>query len=453
VVAESPVDAQGIEAIVQQATGAAGGLPNQVGILYTVLAVVFATREDIEAASPVGDEWEQLMREVARLAYQQQPGPEHWHLPDDAFDPASVARQATDADWAPDLPNQIRVWSAGSRADALAAIKDIALQGEGVTLPKDPTGSHFQRFLSIYRGGGQIPPFPAAGQWQPCHDVPVDPAVGGDPSDPNAITQQKAQDWARLADLRYALLLGMLEQYFYATPQVRMKIRGWCIQEMRRLASLARMLVTLPRSSAAGPVAALPFSMPPLLPFPQNHAAQWQVHIDRLTAAGALITQMLQSHSAGDACLTRLTASDQQWLTEVAQIQNGTLPPEEGPTTRFDKVRQILEDATGARAPYHDGLGHFWNQPLAAFVSTVVYGQPIVAPPGPNRGQNSALVKALKGEPPFDPSGTGRMPLGGPYVSPADIAFIEQWIDDDCPNDPLPAASGGAVPNGPPGGA
>jgi hypothetical protein len=64
----------------------------------------------------------------------------------------------------------------------------------------------------------------------------------------------------------------------------------------------------------------------------------------------------------------------------------------------------------------------------------------IIAAPGPNRGARSGLILAIKGEAPF---GTGigggipRMPLFRSPVAPDDIAFIEKWIDDDCPDEPM----------------
>ena len=54
---------------------------------------------------------------------------------------------------------------------------------------------------------------------------------------------------------------------------------------------------------------------------------------------------------------------------------------------------------------------------------------------------DSALIKSLKGVAPFDGSNYPRMPVGGPYVNDADIAFIAQWIKDGCP-DSHPAARG-----------
>jgi len=48
------------------------------------------------------------------------------------------------------------------------------------------------------------------------------------------------------------------------------------------------------------------------------------------------------------------------------------------------------------------------------------------------------LIKGLKGQPPFDGSQFPRLPWGGKPVAFDDIAFIEQWIDDGCPETDAP---------------
>ena len=103
--------------------------------------------------------------------------------------------------------------------------------------------------------------------------------------------------------------------------------------------------------------------------------------------------------------------------------------------TKFERVKQLLNDAVGDRSPSHGGKGKFWNLPLDQLKALKVLGQKVIVTEGTDRGANSALIKALKGEPPFDDDGFGRMPLDGPYLADADIAFIQQWIDDGCPED------------------
>ncbi len=110
--------------------------------------------------------------------------------------------------------------------------------------------------------------------------------------------------------------------------------------------------------------------------------------------------------------------------------------------TKFERVRQILNAAAEGFSPSHAGKGKFWNLPLDQLKALKILGVKVVETEGPDRGARSGIIKALKGEPPFDESGFGRMPLGGDAVAPADIAFIQQWIDDGCPDDEFTPAGG-----------
>jgi hypothetical protein len=108
--------------------------------------------------------------------------------------------------------------------------------------------------------------------------------------------------------------------------------------------------------------------------------------------------------------------------------------------TRYQHVQEILDRAAGDGQPGHEGNGRFWDKPLQEFLQIrSIVGVPVIATPGKNRGARSGLILALKGEPPFgdDDSDLPRMPLFKPPVAPADIAFIENWIDDDCPDEPM----------------
>lgn len=111
--------------------------------------------------------------------------------------------------------------------------------------------------------------------------------------------------------------------------------------------------------------------------------------------------------------------------------------------TRLEAVRRILDTATDQGtpgAPYHDGVGRFWQLPRDQFVAAVVYGEQVIVPGHP---EDSALIKALKGLPPFDNTQFARMPLARTPVTDADITFIENWITDGCPDSDAEARRGG----------
>ncbi len=112
---------------------------------------------------------------------------------------------------------------------------------------------------------------------------------------------------------------------------------------------------------------------------------------------------------------------------------------------RFGRVRAILGEAAGDEPNVYGALGRFWDLPCQEFVKAKLDGVPLIAPPPApktccsggedRRSAASGLIRALRGEPPFD--GTRFQPFmwSGKRVSDADIAFISAWIDDGCPPD------------------
>jgi hypothetical protein len=116
--------------------------------------------------------------------------------------------------------------------------------------------------------------------------------------------------------------------------------------------------------------------------------------------------------------------------------------PESAKITRYQHVQEILDQACGDAQPGHFGEGRFWDKPLQEFMQVGrMVGVDVIAAPGPNRGARSGLILSLKGEPPFgDPiHGLPQMPPHRPPVATTDIAFIEKWIDDGCPDEPMEA--------------
>ncbi|MGH3921342.1 MAG: WD40/YVTN/BNR-like repeat-containing protein, partial [Pseudonocardiaceae bacterium] len=113
---------------------------------------------------------------------------------------------------------------------------------------------------------------------------------------------------------------------------------------------------------------------------------------------------------------------------------------------RFQRVCEILDEAVdGPDAPvgFH---GAVWRSTTRdEFVTIKVFGRDLVIV---GDGAASNLVLALKGQSPFGadlpepPTGASinRMPSGRDPVPAESIAFIEQWIDDGCPDDVSPLA-------------
>ena len=300
VVAESPAGATGIDDVVALARESAGQDINRVGVLYGLLGLVFTAER---AGGGSGDAaWDEMVATLAEAAYQQAP-PEAWHLPDDAFHPASVDQQGAPEDW---QVSGLRVHRVADRAAAVQAIRDVGEQGEGPTGGDAP--SHYARFLAMYRGGAGLPPFPADGEWTPTRDVPTDPTV-------EALADPRTRRWAELADLRYALLLGFVEDLLLPGAR-RPLLVGWIFAEMRsRLAVIARRLTTMPRGAGGG-VAAVPFTLPAELHLPTDEAARREVHAARTQAAIAKIEDLRAGDAADrdDPFLVGLLAADRARL-------------------------------------------------------------------------------------------------------------------------------------------
>ena len=153
------------------------------------------------------------------------------------------------------------------------------------------------------------------------------------------------------------------------------------------------------------------------------------------------LSPIVDSPSNSKLASSRVRTLREHWTNSSEDVLNAAFLAYEGsfPTAipnrrappmaeiKYRRVQRILGKAAMARTPRHDGNGRFWELPMAQFLSTTVYGNPVVAPAGANRGNRSALVQVLRGELP----GFGRMPpFPMPGVSQEDIEFIRSWIDN-----------------------
>jgi tyrosinase len=121
---------------------------------------------------------------------------------------------------------------------------------------------------------------------------------------------------------------------------------------------------------------------------------------------------------------------------------------------RYQRVRQILNDAAHGSPADYGGLGRFWDQGVDFLKSARLHGIAMIAPEAPRtccghgsaasdcqRGAASGLIQGLKGEAPFDGGRFPPLPWGGKRVAEADIQFIADWIDAGCPDDEQPTAA------------
>jgi hypothetical protein len=320
VVAEAPTNASDIDDIVNVAQGSLAAQINHVGVLYGLLGLVFATPEQVQEGATSGDSWDAMVSHLA-LAAGQQASPDSWHLPDSAFEVSASEQQAEPSDW---QVGGLRVHRVADRATARAAIRDIGEQGEGPTSSGEQ--SHFERFRLIYRGQVGVPAFPA-GEWVPTRNVSTDPRV-------TDFVDQRTRRWAELADLRYGLLLGLVEHYLLTSGDDRKLLTAWIFAEMRsRVGFLARKLTTMSTEVGSG-VASIPFTLPVPLHLPEAETARWTVHKQRVEAAITKIQEIqpTTTDQADRLYLSSLLTSDQ---ARLAFIATRTIPPTS--TTSFNR--------------------------------------------------------------------------------------------------------------------
>ena len=171
----------------------------------------------------------------------------------------------------------------------------------------------------------------------------------------------------------------------------------------------------------------------------------WQAPPDPDVLSVAIFSTMFQLTGLAEALITgHKTGPTFQYIPAVKLLELALAEDEAVPlllvANRFAQVKQILDDSVqgediGAHGPFWRGLTR------DQFVAKKVFGRALVVV---GDGPGSNLVKALRGLAPFG-SDTGtsgaifrRMPAGRPPVGAAEIEFIEAWINDGCPDDPLP---------------
>ncbi|HUP28249.1 MAG TPA: ferritin-like protein [Chloroflexia bacterium] len=421
VVAEMPHIAEPsaeVQEISRRASNAAALPVNRIGTIYARIAFIFSP--------PAGDH--------------------ALHLTDADFAGRVDSLQAHFGDWG--AGSSILIPEIRDREEALEAIAELSEQGEGLF---DSSGapSHYQRFLDMYRQ------FPGEGEWEPVHAVPADPSTnrtaGGE--DEGRITHPHARRWAQLANMRYRLLLAYLSHFLqsdgplveaHCEPGLRGFLRNWTFDEMRRLGQIAGRLATMPRfeHGAARPErAGVPFELPYTINLPDREADKWRHHINVLSAAIALEREIQRDFpEAHDPMVHDLVLADHATREIMQAVLQGEALP--GPRGGFARVVQILESSVHG---FPIGAHHnFWrNCSRDEFVNKRIFGNPLIAraPEGGFDAANSNLVKALRGEMPFDAELAGdnthfpRMPAHRPPVPDECIEFVYGWIMDGCPED------------------
>jgi hypothetical protein len=442
VVAESPketpsgIDPALMARIVTVATQGAGTPINRVGTLYALLGAVFGSETLLAQQASTGDPWYVMVNDLAAEAAQAYGGRDRLHLPESAFQPASVSAQSSDRDWDRSVVKNVdefRVHVVNGRETALEALRDIGLQGEGPSLVASED-AHFVRFINLFKifygaDGTGTGPAPSAAAVPRAAVITVDEQSAA----PEAISHPDSVRWARLANSRYAVMLGSLELYLRQPPTDRSFLLGWCFAEMFAIKFLSGVLTKKPRTTEAGPgVAAVPFTLPAWT----GTAVTWPDVEVVLTAAMTEATAILAAGGTmtdeQKRVLGHIMTSDQRKLAEVqARKSNSTV------RRKPDRARETLDWAAGAADPPHTGdsppfpdqdQGRFWNLAVSDFKQTSVLGANIVTPAVP--GTDSPIIRKLR---------SGDMPRHRPPLLPTEpeFLFLEAWVKDGCPDDPV----------------
>lgn len=304
-------------------------------------------------------------------------------IPDSDFNSDSYGIQASFDDWgrgyqpaplppharAGEVPRDERktrliIARAATRTEALAALRDVAEQGESGQRAKSAELSHFERFAKVFRELRDIQA--ADPEWSPARNVPVNPVIAdptrdvdtGDPGRrklpdrrrsaelPTHITAEPSRTWASLFNVRYRMLLTYLSHtYRIARPltnnedaifaAVMSKIFG----EMYNLKTLSGILVRLPLHHAGDPRRAGPtFQMPYTLTLPAAEADIWRQHRDLVNSSQELVAELLHPDKRnledappdGRKYLLTLRDLDLQSIAFIDQVLIGLRPARRG---------------------------------------------------------------------------------------------------------------------------
>lgn len=294
---------------------------NHVGVLYALTGVVFAPAagfEEIIAAETDPDR-RRFFETVRELAARVVPAGEAaaWHLTEADF-AAHLGTQAVAGHWrsqaSPDA-NGPRVLAVTDHRTALVALAAVAVQGEGPGNTAEGE-SHFVRFLNIFRGSGQLPPFPGPNAgWQATRPVPTNPRLPEDATEIGELIENPlAQAWCRVANGAYLILLGLIDYYLLSPASDRNKYaRAAFVQMTQRLGAIREELAALPPPTLGGKQAALTFHLPAAginLPLPADERrAAMVVHYETVLRDLALLREALQTAGTGDGAITNWQAA------------------------------------------------------------------------------------------------------------------------------------------------
>lgn len=246
--------------------------------------------------------------------------------PDDPEAPASLDSRA----------GYVMVERMGTRTEALAALRNLAGQGEAPELrtashDKAREPSHFTRFAALYRDWNAM-----GKAFAPAREVPCNPTTFEEAARAGHgifIEAHTSRQWAHLFNLRYRMLLTYLAHTYRlgrASPDREPTLRGPTMHrvfaEMYNLKAIAGILVRLPLADPADPRRAGPcFEMPYSLVLPDDEEDCWRLHADLLSSALHLGGELFRdAPPEGQAYLAGLRDLDQQAMAWIRGLLAGS---------------------------------------------------------------------------------------------------------------------------------
>ena len=236
--------------------------------------------------------------------------------------PAGTAGTQRASEW----PARVIVPQMATRTMMLAALRDIAGQGESPHLGDDTLEpSHFDRFLEVYQAMRRH------GAATVTHDVVTNPTtVPSREHDATYLRSPRARSWAALANMRYRLLLAYLTHLYHLPisaeshrPGTRPGTMHRIFSEMYNLKALCGLLAHVPaHGDAGGPFTGAPFEVPYVLQLPADERDRWRAHRDTHQASIAICDELLVDEPTleGQKYLTALRELDRQSLTWLEQM-------------------------------------------------------------------------------------------------------------------------------------
>jgi len=233
-------------------------------------------------------------------------------------------------------PANVLISRAATRTQAVAALRQIATQGEDPHLIVDDLGepSHYERFLELYQQLEKI-------KWCPTRRVPTNPTTVDTPQNRKAgsyIVAETSRMWAQLFNRRYRMLLTYLAHTFRLArvsrsdvPSVRGATMHRVFGEMYNLKTIAGILVEMPLypdpndPRRAGP----PFEMPYSVTLPPTEVDCWRMHRDLLSSSNEICSGLLAgADSDGKRYLQALCDIDRETVTWIDRTLAGCGPNE-----------------------------------------------------------------------------------------------------------------------------